>query len=77
MYRVEFLEPVAVKGWPPLCDYYFGSLAAIYELFTHEQIGCKVAQLWRKVQPGVPYSNSRCTVSQEAMVRKKTNRGVK
>lgn len=82
-YRVKFLDPVvplegplSIKNEPPRRDYYFGSLAAVYELFTHEQIGCRVQQLWRMVHPEQPYSNSKCTVSQESMYRKKTNRGL-
>jgi hypothetical protein len=70
-YRVAFREPVGSHD-----SYYFGSLSAIYETFTAEQIGCKVERLWAvNVCPGHPYVGSRCTVSQEVLYRKKTKRG--
>lgn len=72
-YRVEFREPVA-----PDAAYYFGSLSAIYERFTADDIGCNVERLWAvKITPGCPYEGSRCTVSQEIMFHKKSNRGIK
>jgi hypothetical protein len=35
--RVHFFQPL-----PEGTDFFFGSLAAIYEQFTPEQIGCTV-----------------------------------
>lgn len=70
-YRVEFPAPVGDRS-----VFYFGSLAAIYEVFTAEQIGCKVTRLWNVgIDPGRPYVGSRCTISQEELIRKRTKRG--
>ena len=42
--RVSFHEtPLASR--PQCKDFYFGSLSAIYEIFTPEQVGCMVATL--------------------------------
>lgn len=66
IYRVQFKEP-------PLNDderteFFFTSLAAIYEVFTAEQIGCKVNRLYNIGLPnGMPYNGKRCGISQEAI----------
>ena len=66
IYRVQFKEP-------PLNDderteFFFTSLAAIYEVFTAEQIGCKVNRLYNIGLPnGPPYNGKRCGISQEAI----------
>lgn len=66
IYRVQFKEP-------PLNDderteFFFTSLAAIYEVFTAEQIGCKVNRLYNIGLPnGTPYNGKRCGISQEAI----------
>lgn len=66
IYRVQFKEP-------PLNDderteFFFTSLAAIYEVFTAEQIGCKVNRLYNIGLPnGTPYNGRRCGISQEAI----------
>jgi len=65
-------------SFSPDAAYYFGSLFAIYERFTSDDIGCNVERLWAvKITPGSPYEGSKCTVSQEIMYHKKTNRGNK
>lgn len=52
-------------------DHYFGSLAAIYTVFTPEQIGCKVERLWAcNIKPGNPYENKKCKIKQGFLVRK-------
>lgn len=38
--QVRFFEPVNGKT-----DYFFGSIKAIYEMFTPEQIGCQIEQI--------------------------------
>ena len=43
IYRVDFKIPPSENAGT---DFYFTSLAAIYELFTPEQVGCKVTRLW-------------------------------
>lgn len=51
--------------------WYFGSLAAIYELFTPEQIGCKLETLWND---GLGYGEykitKQCVITKEIMYRK-------
>ncbi|MGL5913205.1 MAG: hypothetical protein ACRCZB_03490 [Bacteroidales bacterium] len=55
-------------------DYYFSSLAAIYEHFSADDIGCKVGNLWRhKIVEGKPYKNKKCTISKETVRRKAQN----
>ena len=59
IYRVQFKEP-------PLNDderteFFFTSLAAIYDVFTAEQIGCRVNRLYNIGLPdGTPYDGKRC-----------------
>lgn len=70
-YRVEFKSD-------PGSAHYFGSLSGIYSFFSEQEIGCKVSRLWAvKIRPGFPYVGSKCTISQEVLIRKKTKRGVK
>ncbi len=46
----EFIYWVSFREQPiegdPRTDFYFYSLAAIYEVFTPAQIGCRVQTLW-------------------------------
>lgn len=68
--RVQFREP-PVKKKPRQTDFFFGSLAAIYEKFTPEQIGCRVEHLWNYgVMIDRPYMNKLCVVSRELLIRK-------
>lgn len=56
----------------------FGSLAAIYDIFTHEVIGVRLAYLYAcGVATGHVYSNRFCSIQQHYLVRKKTKRGKK
>ncbi|MFA5849949.1 MAG: hypothetical protein WC833_08700 [Bacteroidales bacterium] len=67
IYRVSFGEGQ---------DKYFGSLSAIYDVFTPEQIGCKVENLWNiGVSSGTPYNGNKCTITLEKLIRKQTKRG--
>ena len=51
--------------------WYFGSLAAIYELFTPEQIGCKLETLWNcSLDHGESKITKQCVISKEIMFRK-------
>jgi len=73
IYRVKLKQPIDDK-----IDYYFGSLSAIYDVFSVEQIGCTVGHLWNiKVSNGERYENDKCTITQETLIRKTTNRGKK
>lgn len=68
--RVQFLQPVAEHGGQ--ADFYFGSLAAIYEVFTPEQVGCKLETLWAaKIDALHPKTTPRCVVSKQVLYRKK------
>ncbi len=64
--RVHFFQPL-----PEGTDFFFGSLAAIYEQFTPEQIGCTVNNLWNfGIDFGRPYINTRCAISKVVLIRK-------
>ena len=68
--RVQFLNPVAEYGGQT--DFYFGSLAAIFELFTKEQVGCQLETLWSaKIDPLHPKTTPKCVVSKQVLYRKK------
>lgn len=70
IYRVAFREP-------PLSDderteFFFHGLAAIYEVFTPEQVGCKVTRLWNiGVSQGNAYEGRLCTITKEPIGRKR------
>lgn len=73
IYKVLFLDPPSGGSET---EFYFGSLRAIYDVFTPEQIGCKVENLWNKgLSSGGSWSGSKCTISLHEMVRQKTRRG--
>lgn len=68
--RVRFFMPIDGET-----DYYFGSLAAIYEKFTPEQIGCKLESLWNaSIAPDKPKSTRNCVVSRHEIIRKRHNK---
>lgn len=72
-YRVEFKEP-PIEG-DERTEFYFSSLAAIYEQFTPEQVGCKVSRLWNiGVSDGFPYKGRKCTITKERIRRKTQNK---
>lgn len=71
--KVQFSEP-PLASEPNRTEFYFGGLAAIYDLFTPEQVGCGVKHLWNYgITVDRPYRNRRCVVSKEVM-RRKTRR---
>lgn len=64
--KVMFLIPVEGKK-----EYYFGSLSAIYDTFTSEQIGCGLVTLWKaKIEPGKEKKTSKCVISKHEVLRK-------
>lgn len=72
-YRVEFKEP-PIEG-DDRTAFNFSSLAAIYEQFAPEQVGCKVSRLWNiGVSDGVPYRGRKCTITKEQVRRKKQSK---
>lgn len=74
IYRVEFKVP-PLLGIDDRTEFYFHSLAAIYDTFTAEQIGCKVTRLWNiGVSHGTHYEGRRCKITKEQILRKTRNK---
>ena len=48
-------------------DEFFGSIAAIYEVLSREDVGITKASLWAA---GLPYSNKRCEIKRVELHRK-------
>ena len=56
-------------------NHYFGSISAIFEMFTPLQIGVSKSRLWSYgIKPERPYKNKICTIHKGVIVRKKGNR---
>ena len=56
-------------------SHYFGSLSAIYEIFTQEQLGVALTTLWGHGLTRVhPYENRKCIIRKGELHRKKGNR---
>lgn len=56
-------------------NHYFGSIAAIFETYNHQQIGVSKERLWAVgIKPGKPYRNEKCIIYRDVIHRKKTNR---
>ena len=53
-------------------DYYFGSLAAIYEVFTSQELGVPLYALYEKVS--YPYITERCVINKIVIHRKPQKR---
>ncbi len=71
IYRVSFKEP-PYEFYGEQCDFFFGSLSAIYEQFDRNDIGCSVNRLWNLgVSDGKAYHGRRCTITREDVLRKK------
>ncbi|MCD8295561.1 MAG: hypothetical protein LUE27_10025, partial [Clostridia bacterium] len=69
IYRVQFYErPI----WDiDKKDFYFTSLAAIFDVFTPEQVGCRVENLWNNhVTENNPYRGRKCTITKERLTTK-------
>ena len=69
IYKVLFKKP------PIQCDdrveFYFTSLSAIYDIFSDEQIGCKVTRLWNiGVSNGTTYNGKLCLITKEPLTAK-------
>ena len=70
IYRVTFKKP-PIEG-DERTDFFFHSLAAIYEVFSCKQIGCKVSNLWNiGVSRGATYNGRFCRITKEPISRKK------
>jgi hypothetical protein len=56
-------------------DFYFGSIAAIFYLFTPQDVGVTQNRLYQvKLEPGKPYRNKVCTINVGPLYRKRGNR---
>jgi hypothetical protein len=56
---------------------YFGSLSAIFEMYTEQEIGCKLYQLHDKAHlqlGGEPFITPRCKIYKRIVYRKKQNK---
>ena len=52
--------------------YYFGSVAAIFDTFTPDDLGVSMTTLWNYgLAPDRPYKNNRCTIYRGNIKRKK------
>jgi hypothetical protein len=51
--------------------YYFGSLAAIYTMFSHEEIGLRLSTLHLKGVSRAPYDTGKCIISKHKLYTKK------
>lgn len=74
IYRVSFNEPPVLADGSPAekTDFFFTSLAAIYDQFDKRDIGCQVARLWNlKITPDQPYKGRRCIITKELVQRKR------
>lgn len=70
VYKVLFFDQ-PIGSHTEQREFLFGSLAAIYEIFTPHQIGCRVENLWsEKVSDGYPYENKLCRITKEPVIRK-------
>ncbi len=53
-------------------EFFFGSLAAIYDMFSPEDVGCALSTLWNsKITPERPKVTSRCVISRHPVHRMK------
>jgi hypothetical protein len=66
--RVVFYHPPHNDG---NTVFYFGSLAAIYDSFTVDEIGCNLSTLWKaRICPGNMHIGRKCVISKEFLQRK-------
>lgn len=60
---------------PVKVDYYFGSIASIYEAFTAAQLGIAQQSLYDYgITPERPYDNKICIISKSELKRKRGGR---
>lgn len=56
-------------------DYFFGSVAAIYDVFTSDVLGVTKRQLWQfGISERHPFSNGICTITRGVIRRRRTRR---
>lgn len=70
IYRVTFID--CPQTGDSRKEFFFHSLAAIYDTFTPEQVGCKVTRLWNiGVADGNSYHGRKCSITREPIMRKR------
>ena len=58
-----------------LTEFYFGSLAAIYEMFDADEIGCRLEALWAAgIDEAHPKATRLCVISKHVLYRKSQKR---
>jgi hypothetical protein len=60
------------------CHFYFGSIAAIFDVFTPDELGITKEELWQfHLSPDNPFRNEKCSIFKGKLNRKKQliNRG--
>jgi hypothetical protein len=68
--KVQFFKPIDGQ-----VEYFFGSISAIFERFSAEQIGCTKESLWNaKITPDKPKATTRCLISKHPITRKPQSR---
>lgn len=70
-------EPIVmVRFLQDGATYFFGSLAAIYEMFTADEIGCPLTSLWQRgvLDDGRAFTTARCTIVRVSVYRKRNAR---
>lgn len=76
LYHVELLEHSTLGVNKK--HHYFGSISAIFETFTDEQLGIKLTSLWSNHDfDNEPYENKVCIIRKGDIKRKTSNRGKK
>lgn len=74
VYSVVFFG-APISGKPRQKLFLFSSLAAIYEVFSVEQIGCTLGHLYNlKVPDGSAFAGKRCIIKREPVVSKRQKR---
>lgn len=65
--KVQFFHPHAYGG----TEFYFGSLAAIFEMFAPSEIGCRLENLWSSnITEEHPKATRFCVISKHKLYRK-------
>ena len=76
----RFIYSVLFYGAPNAAQprqkfFLFSSLAAIFDLFTPQQIGCRLGHLYNlKVADGTAYTGKRCIIKRERLYSKHHSR---
>lgn len=63
------------KPYKGKSNYYFGSMAAIYDELPEHIVGIKLISLWNVNLKQYDYSNALCTIRMDELKRKATERG--